>query len=334
MVGAPPSRWKTLSTPAIADDHVLVGGGRGRGGGAGHRQPSAAPGRPRRTSSSATRMRTKNEIPSSCRDEDRAPQLLRSGDVLLVEVDDRAPEAIGDAARSLADDRAHDRRGRGDLQGGEQVRQRCRKANLAIHRPAAGGIRAHQLQGARVRGAEAADHRDRDREERQVRRDDHDRRRRSGRPRRRSSARGPRSGSSGWRRRTARTPARAAASGRRSWRGPGRARRPRRSRWRPLARCRTRHPPGTGRATPRRCAGPGAASAPRMAEPVRQVEVARERPAERADRDRSTARTRARSANRHGTPPSHLTASHRTRTATANTTNIAIRRRARVTGRR
>src|SRR5919109_216069 len=64
------------------------------------------------------------------RDEDRRPQLLGPGDVVLVEVDDRPAETVRDAARSLADDRPDDRRGRRDLERGEQVRQRRRQPHL------------------------------------------------------------------------------------------------------------------------------------------------------------------------------------------------------------
>ena len=84
----------------------------GRPDGAPASSPSsrrAARGRPR----SATQLQqrgsiTKNAMPSSADDEDRRPQLLRAGDVVLVEVDDRAAEAVRDAARSLADDRPDD----------------------------------------------------------------------------------------------------------------------------------------------------------------------------------------------------------------------------------
>ena len=94
--------------------------------------PSAAPGRPRSATSSSARIITKNVTPSSDGDEDRRPQLLGAGDVLLVEVDDRPAEAVGDAARPLADDRPDDRRGRGDLERREQVRHRRRQAELPV----------------------------------------------------------------------------------------------------------------------------------------------------------------------------------------------------------
>ncbi len=137
--------------------------------------PSAAPGRPRSATSSSRADHHEERDAQQRRDEDRRPQLLGTGDVLLVEVDDRATEAVGDPARALADDRPDDRRGRGDLERREQVRHRGRQADLAIRRPAPGRVRAHQLERPRVGRPKAADHRDRDREERQVGGDDHDR---------------------------------------------------------------------------------------------------------------------------------------------------------------
>ena len=77
-------------------------------------------------------------------------------------------------------------------------------------RPRRRRVRAHQLQGARVRRAQAADHGDRHREEGQVGGDDHDAHHLVAEARRRSSAPAPRSGSSGWRPRTGRRHARAA----------------------------------------------------------------------------------------------------------------------------
>src|SRR6266545_2196751 len=47
----------------------------------------------------------------------RRPDVLRLQHVVLVEVDDRAAEPVGDRRRRLADDRADDARGRGDLEG-------------------------------------------------------------------------------------------------------------------------------------------------------------------------------------------------------------------------
>src|SRR6185369_3104114 len=61
----------------------------------------------------------------------RRPELLRTGDVLLVEVEDRAPESELAAARvPLPHDRPDDARGGRDLERREQVRQRGGHAQL------------------------------------------------------------------------------------------------------------------------------------------------------------------------------------------------------------
>src|SRR5687768_12221863 len=79
------------------------------------------------------------------RREDRGPELLRGAAVLLVEVQDRPSEAELAAARvSLAHDGADDARRSGDLQRGEQVRQRRRHPELPEDRPARGRAAAHE----------------------------------------------------------------------------------------------------------------------------------------------------------------------------------------------
>ena len=72
----------------------------------------------------------KKAIPRSAAGDDRRPELLGPGDVVLVVVDDHPAEAVGDPARALADDRPDDARGRRDLERREQVRQRRRAAQL------------------------------------------------------------------------------------------------------------------------------------------------------------------------------------------------------------
>ena len=122
-------------------------------------QPVAAAGRPRsadqlgdpdrrgRTPGRAARRRGSRPTAS--------PGALR---VLLVEVEDRAPEPELAAARvPLADDRADDARRRGDLERREQVRQRGGHPELPEDRPARGGAAAHQLERPRVGRGQAAD---------------------------------------------------------------------------------------------------------------------------------------------------------------------------------
>ena len=92
-------------------------------------------------------------MPSERRHEDRRPQLLGPGDVLLVEVDDRAPQPVLDAAGTLADDRADDARGRRDLERREQVRHRRRQAHLPVDRPSA---RPRTSASARARAGRAS----------------------------------------------------------------------------------------------------------------------------------------------------------------------------------
>src|SRR4029079_12352890 len=106
---------------------------------------------------------------------DRRPELLRAGDVVLVERDDQPAQAFGDPARPLADDRPDDPRRRGDLQRREEVRQRRRQAQLPVDLGARRRVRPHQLHRPRVERPQAPDHRDRHGEEREVGRDDHDR---------------------------------------------------------------------------------------------------------------------------------------------------------------
>src|SRR6478672_8653288 len=76
---------------------------------------------------------------------DRRPELLRAGDVVLVEGDDEPAEALRDSARALADDRPDDPGRRRDLQRREEVRQRCREAQLPVDLGARRGVRPHQL---------------------------------------------------------------------------------------------------------------------------------------------------------------------------------------------
>src|SRR6476659_2235854 len=54
--------------------------------------------------------------PDEGRAADRRPELLGTGDVVLVEGDDQPAEALGDPARALADDLPDDPRRRRDLQ--------------------------------------------------------------------------------------------------------------------------------------------------------------------------------------------------------------------------
>ena len=112
------------------------------------------------------------------------------------------------------------------------------------------GVRPHQLHRPRIERAQAADHRDRHREERQVGRDDHD-----GddvRPEGEHDHRGERDDRDVWLAMTYGTKARSSnSSGRTPWRG--RARAPSRGRTRsgPSARCRARPRRASGRATRR-----------------------------------------------------------------------------------
>src|SRR5215212_3156926 len=55
-------------------------------------------------------------------DDDRCPQAFRPRRVVLVVVEQRAPESIGDPRRELADERADDRRRGGDAERREEVR--------------------------------------------------------------------------------------------------------------------------------------------------------------------------------------------------------------------
>ena len=228
--------------------------------------------------------------------------------------------------RALADDRPDDgRRGR-DLQGGEQVRQRCGQAHLAVGSRRARRVGAHQLERARVRRAQAADHRDGHREEGQVRGHDDDAEPRSARRRRRSSARGPRSGWSGWRRRTGtnarsssrewtKTVARTQAEDRPEREADERlaegVERPRRA--------------GTGRASPPCRAGPAGRDPSTMFH-----QWGRLRSLAKAQRNGGSQTTGAPgpSADRPpGTPPRNLTTSQTNRIAATNRTNWRIRRR-------
>ena len=199
----PSSAFVTTASPRL-NDLVDAGdpddGGRRGGGGMAvigiGRLLSASVSRRRRRAGRAGRRprrrgrRGRRRRPSSAGDDDRRPQLLGPGDVVLVV--GRGSRGRGRPAippgpsPMIAPD---DARRRGDLEGGEQVRQRGGQAQLAVDVPARRGVRAHQLERARVERAQAADHRDRDREERQVRRDHDDRARRSPRTRTRSSAR-------------------------------------------------------------------------------------------------------------------------------------------------
>src|SRR5688500_15637784 len=106
--------------------------------------------------------------------DDGGPQLLRSADVLVVEVDDRPAQPVADLSGALAHDRSHDAGGGAHLQRREEVGQGSRHAQLPEDAAPAGGIRAHQLERPRVGGAKAADHGDGDREEGQIGGDDDD----------------------------------------------------------------------------------------------------------------------------------------------------------------
>src|SRR5688500_10219559 len=83
--------------------------------------------------------------------EDGRPQLLRSADVLVVEVDDGPAQPVADLSGALAHDRSHDAGGGAHLERRGEGGQRCRHAQLPEEAAPAGGIRAHQLQRSRVR---------------------------------------------------------------------------------------------------------------------------------------------------------------------------------------
>ena len=225
MTGWSPT-YEDLVDAGRSDDGCWSGSGRRERRRRGRRRLGHVPrigagARPRRTSRSATTDEHEEHDAEQRGGEDRRPELLRAGDVVLVEVDDHAAQARLDAARALADDRADDARGRRDLERREQVGQRRRQPQLPVD--LAVGDAAYERISSSARGSG-------------------ERRPRIiaivtgknvryvamtttaatslARARTRSSGRGRRSGRSGWRRRTARTPARAAGSGRTSWPAP------------------------------------------------------------------------------------------------------------------
>ena len=127
-VSRPPSRVvNTLSTPRIRT--TAAGVRPGRPAPAGH---ASTPGRPRRTMHLRDADHEEEHDPEHAGDEDRRPQLLGPGDVVLVEGRDHAPEPLRDAAGVLADDGADDAGRRGDLERGEEVRHRRRQAQLGV----------------------------------------------------------------------------------------------------------------------------------------------------------------------------------------------------------
>ena len=123
------------------------------------------------TTFSARRTTRKKPIPSSGGEEIRRPQTRRLEDVVLVEVEDRAAETVGDRGGLLADDRPDDARRRSDLQRREDVRKRGGNAKLPQNRPPSCRVRVHELERPGIRGQEPTHGVDGDREEREVGRD-------------------------------------------------------------------------------------------------------------------------------------------------------------------
>ena len=73
--------------------------------------------------------------------------------VVLHRLEERAAEALADARRELADDRADDRGRGGDLERREQVRRRRRQPELPQDRPSRGA--AYERISSNARGSAA-----------------------------------------------------------------------------------------------------------------------------------------------------------------------------------
>ena len=126
------------------------------------------------SSSSTRRTIAKKTIPRRGRGDDRWTTASRAQSMYCwLKKRIARPRPYADAARPLADDRADDACGGRDLEGGEQVGQRCRQAQLPQHRRGARRVGTHQLERARIGRAQSAHHRDGDRKEAEVRGDEH-----------------------------------------------------------------------------------------------------------------------------------------------------------------
>ena len=129
----------TLPTP-VASTTGARGDRRRRPGPPSHSSPSTGRYRPRVSSRSARLTMPDEDEADERAHDDRRPQPLRPGRVVLVVVDDRAAETGGDARRLLPDDRADDRRGGRDPEA-RRTGTAPRSAAGAARGPGAGSPR-------------------------------------------------------------------------------------------------------------------------------------------------------------------------------------------------